>query len=269
MMIRLGFIGTGEMGFPMTKNLINAGYQLNVFDVIKEPLLRLEEMGAEVCDSPKAVAQLSEVIIIMVRTTEQAESVIIGESGVLEGTIPGSIIIIMSTIDPIVTRKLAKLVSKKGVDLVDAPISGARQGAEDGTLTIMVGGKEEAFNRVIPIFKVLGRNIYYLGESGMGEIGKLINNLLVLVNMVAVYEAKALAMKSGVSMNVFDELIKVSTGNSWVFEHWDIVSSWKDNYREGGTLDILYKDINITLTLGENLKVPLYLSSLAKQIGRY
>lgn len=266
---KIGFIGVGEMGFPMAKRLINAGYKLSVFDMVKEPLVSLQNAGAHIGGSPKEVAEKSEIVIVMVRTTAQAESVISGENGVLAGALPGSTILLMSTIDPFMVKKLEGLAKGKDVGLLDAPVSGAKQGAEAGTLTVMVGGIEDVFRKCKPIFDVLGKNIFYLGDIGMGESAKLINNLLLLVNMCTAYEAVALAKKAGVKMDVLFNLIKVSTGNSWIIEHWDMVTSWKDNYKPGGTLDLVYKDINLTLDLGENLKVPLYLSSLAKQLLRY
>jgi 3-hydroxyisobutyrate dehydrogenase-like beta-hydroxyacid dehydrogenase len=266
---KIGFIGLGEMGFPMAKRLIDDGHKLIVFDIVKEPLLHLRDAGAEVAESAKEVTEKSEIVIVMVRTTAQAERVISGDKGVLEGATRGSTILLMSTIDPFAVKKLAGLAKEKGVDLLDAAVSGAKQGAEAGTLTVMVGGVEDAFRRCKPIFDVLGKNIFYLGDVGMGESAKLINNLLLLVNMSAAYEAVALGKKAGVKMDVLFNLLKVSTGNSWVIEHWDMVTSWKDNYKVGGTLDLIYKDINLTLDLGENLKVPLHLSSLAKQLVRY
>lgn len=266
---KVGFIGVGEMGFSMAGRLIHAGYELTVFDVVKEPLVSLQSLGARIGDSAKEAAEGSEVIIVMVRTTAQAERVIGGDQGVLEGATAGQTILLMSTIDPIVAKKLAGMAKAKGVDLLDAPVSGARQGAEAGTLTVMVGGPEEIFRKRKPLFDVLGRNIFYLGEIGMGESAKLINNLLLLINMCGAYEAVALGKKAGVKMDVLFDLIKVSTGNSWVVEHWDMVTSWKDHYKSGGTLDLIYKDIALTLDLGENMKVPLYLSSLAKQLVRY
>lgn len=269
MKARIGFIGVGEMGFPMAKRLINADHKLYVFDMVKEPLLTLQNAGAEIGGSAKEVAEKSEMVIVMVRTTAQAESALSGDRGVLAGAPRGSTILLMSTIDPFVVKKLAGLAKERGVDFLDAPVSGAKQGAEAGTLTVMVGGVEDVFRKCKPIFDVLGKNIFYLGDIGMGESAKLVNNLLLLVNMCAAYEAMALAIKAGVKMDVLFNLIKVSTGNSWVIEHWDMVTSWKDNYKPGGTLDLVYKDINLTLDLGENLKVPLYLSSLAKQLLRY
>jgi 3-hydroxyisobutyrate dehydrogenase len=265
----IGFIGVGEMGFPMAKRLIDAGYKLSIFDIAREPLASLLNAGAQIGGSPKEVAEKSEVVIVMVRTTMQAERVIGGDNGVLEGIPRGSTILLMSTVDPFMVKKLERLAQEKAVYFLDAPVSGAKQGAEAGTLTVMVGGSEEAFNRCKAIFNTLGKNIFYLGEAGMGESAKLINNLLLLVNMCTVYEAVVLAKKAGVKMDVLFNLIKVSTGNSWVIDHWDMVTSWKDNYKVGGTLDLMYKDINLTLDLGENLKVPLHLSSLAKQLVRY
>jgi 2-hydroxymethylglutarate dehydrogenase len=266
---QIGMIGVGEMGFPMAKNLIREGYGLSVFDVVEEPLLALEKIGAHVLDSPRAVAAASEMVIVMVRTTEQAERVIAAGDGILDGARPGTVILVMATVDPMAVRKWSQSAEEKGVTLLDAPVSGARQGAEAGTLTIMVGGPEEGFERAKPVLEVMGKNIFYLGDGGMGEIAKLLNNLLLLINMTAAYEAMSLAEKSGLRMDVLRDLIRVSTGNSWVMEHWDIVKSWKQDYRKGGTLDLIYKDIDLTLKLGEEIKVPLLLSSVAKQLGRY
>jgi 3-hydroxyisobutyrate dehydrogenase len=265
----VGFIGLGEMGFPMARNLVNAGYLLHVFDVVEEPLHELREMGARIVDSPSAAAQGSEVIIVMVRTTEQAEDVISGTDGVLAGANKGSVVLVMSTIDPKVARRLSTLAIERGVDLLDAPVSGAKEGAEAGTLTIMVGGAEAALGRVRPVLGVLGKRVFHLGAVGTGEVAKLINNLLLLVNMIGVYEAMSLARHAGIETRILRELIQGSTGNSWVIEQWETVTSWKEHYREGGTLDLIYKDANLALKLGEELRVPLHLASLAKQLGRY
>lgn len=269
MKTKIGFIGAGEMGFPMAKRLLGAGYSLAAYDKSREPLVALQGSGANICSSLKEVAERSDVVIVMVRTTAQAESVLEAEQGVFEGAHPGLTILLMSTIDPMVVKRLEGVAKGKGVALLDAPVSGARQGAEAGTLTIMIGGDEKIYTKLKPIFEVLGKNIFYLGDVGMGESAKLINNLLLLVNMSGVYEAVSLGKKVGLRMDVLFDLIKVSTGNSWVVENWDKVASWKENYKVGGTLDLIYKDIGMTLDLGENAKVPLHLSSLAKQLVRY
>jgi len=266
---RMGFIGLGEMGLPMAKNLMKAGYELNVFDMDKRPLMELEKLGAHVLGSSKEVARSSKIVIVMVRTVEQVKEVIAGKEGVLTGAAGSSIILIMSTIDPGTAQEMSRLAAEKGVMVLDCPVSGARQGAEAATLTIMVGGPEAVFKGCKPILEVLGKNIFYLGESGMGESAKLINNLLLLINMSAAYEAVSLAKKAGVKMDELFDLIKVSTGNSWIIEHWDMVTKWKDQYVEGGTLDLIYKDIKLTLAMGESLKAPLHLSSLCTQLVRY
>jgi 3-hydroxyisobutyrate dehydrogenase-like beta-hydroxyacid dehydrogenase len=266
---RIGFIGLGEMGFPMALNLIKHGYQVNAFNRSEKPLLDLKREGGEMRNSPRDVAEASDTIIVMVRTTDQAQRVIVGEDGILQGAREGATILVMSTIDPMVARNMALLAGEKGVELLDCPVSGARPRAEAGTLTIMVGGSEEALEEVRPILEVLGQHIFYLGDHGTGQVAKLVNNLMLLVHMNAAYEGLALAKKGGVNLDALLDLLKVSTGNSWIIENWPLVASWKDNYKEGGTLDLIYKDINTTLALGESLKVPLHLASLAKQLGRY
>jgi 3-hydroxyisobutyrate dehydrogenase-like beta-hydroxyacid dehydrogenase len=266
---RIGFIGLGEMGMPMARNLMRAGYKLRVYGGVRHPLQDLQAQGAEVVKSPREVAQAADTVIIMVRTTEQVKEVLTGADGVFAGANQGSTILVMSTIDPLVVREMAKLAAGMGVALLDCPVSGARQGAEAATLTIMVGGAKDAFEASRPIFETLGKNIFYLGESGMGEVAKLTNNLLLLVHMNAAYEAVSLATKAGAELESLLNLIKVSTGGSWVVEHWDMVTSWKENYQPGGTLDLVYKDMGIVLAFAESLRVPLHLSSLAKQLGRY
>lgn len=265
----VGFIGIGEMGFPMAKNLLKGGYKLKAYNRSKDPLIEIEKHGAEIAKSPKEAAQFSEIVIILVRTTEQVVSVTLGKEGILGGANPGTIIIIMSTIDPMVARELSEKADAKGVNVLDVPVSGTKERAEAGTLTIMVGGPSEVFEDCRPILEVLGRNIFYVGDTGMGESAKLINNLFLLVHMNTAFEAMNLAQAAGIKIDVLRDLIKVSTGNSWVIENWDMVKSWKDNYKKGGTMDLMYKDILLTLKLGEDLRVPLHLSSLAKQLGRY
>lgn len=265
----IGFIGLGEMGFPMALNLIKQGYRVYGFDASEKPMLDLKHEGGETRNSPRHAAEASDTIIVMVRTTEQAERVVIGEDGILQGASEGATILVMSTIDPIVARNMALQAQEQGVELLDCPVSGAKARAEAGTLTIMAGGSEEALEKVRPILEVMGQHIFYLGEHGTGQVAKLVNNLLLLVHMNAAYEGLALAQKGGVNIDALFDLIKVSTGNSWIIENWPLVASWKDNYEEGGTLDLIYKDINMTLALGESLKVPLHLASLAKQLGRY
>lgn len=266
---KVGFIGIGEMGYPMALNLVKAGYEVTAFDAARQPLEELEAQGGKIANSIADLAKFSEIVILMVRTTEQAEQVILGENGVIPNAHSGTIVIVMSTVLPTAIQEMSSQANKKNIALLDCPVSGARPKAEAGTLTIMAGGPEEAFKLAKPLLEVIGENIFYLGGSGFGEASKLINNLLLLVHMNAAYEALSLAKKVGIDFTELCQLIKVSTGGSWIIENWELVASWKDNYKEGGTLDLIYKDISMTLALAEELKVPLHLSALAKQLGRY
>jgi 3-hydroxyisobutyrate dehydrogenase-like beta-hydroxyacid dehydrogenase len=266
---KIGFIGVGEMGFPMARNLLKAGYDCYIFDLDEKSLRALKKQGAHILSSPKQVAEISQTLIVMVRTTEQAMEVTTGKDGVLSGATPGLTILLTSTIDPLAAQEISKVASEKGVALLDCPVSGARQGAETGTLTIMVGGAKNVFQDSLPVLRVLGQNIFYVGESGMGEIVKLINNMIHLVSMNAVFEAMNLAKKTGVNLETLIEVIKVSSGNNWVIENWEIVSNWKKNYVPGGTLDLSYKDMGLTLALAESQRVSLPLAGLVKQLGRY
>ena len=152
---------------------------------------------------------------------------------------------------------------------MDAPVSGAQQRAESGELTVMIGGPEQLYGRFRPVFEVLGSNVFHIGDVGAGQYAKLINNMLLLVNMCAAHEAVSLTRAAGMDPKVVLDLIRVSTGQSWVVDNWETVDGWKQDYQPGETLDIIYKDIDITLGLGEKKKVPLHLSALAKQLVRY
>ncbi len=266
---KIGFIGIGEMGFPMAKNLMDSGYDLSVFDINEAALDNMAKLGAARSASIKEIGEFSDVVIVMVRTTEQVEAVVLDGGGLLESCKPGSCIIIASTISPTSVQKIAGKTKEKEIQLVDAPVSGGRQGAEARTLSMMVGGEKEAYERVRPVLEKMGKNIFYMGSVGMGEVAKLANNLLLLIHMNAAYEATALVEMSGLDPDLFRDLIKVSTGGSWVVEHWEMVRAWKENYKPGETMDLIYKDFQLALGLAQDLKTPLHLGAVASQLGRY
>ncbi|NQU15774.1 MAG: NAD(P)-dependent oxidoreductase [Desulfobacteraceae bacterium] len=266
---KIGFIGTGEMGFPMAKNLIESGYEVFVFDINKAAMDELAKLGASKGASIKQIGEFSDSVIVMVRTTEQVEAVVLDGGCLLESCKPGSCIIIASTISPTSVQKIAGKAKEKEIQIVDAPVSGGRHGAEAGTLSMMVGGEKETYERVRPLLENMGKNIFHMGNVGMGEVAKLANNLLLLIQMNAAYEATALAEKAGLDIDLLRDLIKVSTGDSWVVEHWDMVASWKENYKPEGTLDLIYKDFQLALELALELKTPLHLGAVASQLGRY
>jgi 2-hydroxy-3-oxopropionate reductase len=195
---RIGFIGLGIMGRPMASNLVRAGYPLWVYARRPEATQPLADLGAHSCYSIRQVAESTDIIITMVADTADVEQVIIGDNGILSGCRAGSIVVDMSTVSPDVTRVLAKQLAECNVEMLDAPVSGGEVGAVEGNLSIMVGGKASVFNRVRPVFEVLGRNIVHVGDHGAGQITKACNQVVVAQNINAVAEALVLAANAGV-----------------------------------------------------------------------
>jgi len=195
---KVGLIGPGIMGQPMGMNLINAGYSLWVFSRTPDRAQPLVDAGATRCDTPRSVTEQADIIISIVSDTPDVEAVVLDENGVLEGASAGKVLVDMSTISPIATRKISAALEEKGMEMLDAPVSGGDVGARNGTLSIMVGGKPEVFERVKPIFEVLGRSIVHVGEAGAGQVAKACNQVLVAEHINAAGEALLLARACGV-----------------------------------------------------------------------
>jgi 2-hydroxy-3-oxopropionate reductase len=194
----IGFIGLGIMGLPMARNLLKAGYTVGALSRSPGPVAALIAEGATGASSPSVLAAASNIVITMLPDSPDVESVVLGPDGVAAGIRPGSVFIDMSTIDPAVSRRIAAALKTKGVEALDAPVSGGEKGAVEATLSIMVGGEEALFERLLPIFGVLGKNITRVGDAGAGQITKACNQLIVAVTIEAVAEALALASASGV-----------------------------------------------------------------------
>jgi len=195
---RIGFIGLGIMGRPMARNLLAAGFQVTVHSRSPGPVEELVAAGAAPADRAAEVARAVDVVITMLPDTPDVESVLLGSGGVLEGVAEGSLVIDMSSIDPIATRRFAEAFAERSVAMLDAPVSGGEKGAIDAALSIMVGGEEEAFARAQPVFQALGSNIVHVGPSGAGQIAKACNQLVVAATIEAVAEALLLAERAGV-----------------------------------------------------------------------
>jgi 2-hydroxy-3-oxopropionate reductase len=194
----IGFIGLGIMGKPMARNLLKAGYSLVVHNRSRGPVDELVKDGAKAANSAKEVAQQSDVVITMLPDSPDVEAVVLGSGGIVEGIKPNAIYVDMSTIAPLVARRVAGAVKKKGAKALDAPVSGGEKGAIEATLSVMVGGPQDAFEKVLPIFQTLGKNVVLVGDSGAGQIAKAANQLVVGVTIEAVAEALALAEAAGV-----------------------------------------------------------------------
>jgi 3-hydroxyisobutyrate dehydrogenase len=262
---RIGFIGLGNMGLGMARNILKAGFPLIGYDVREESLGKIGETGGQRAESPREVAQRARLIIVAVLNYPQIEQAVFGEKGLREGMKPGDAMVIMSTISPGQVKETAQKLEGKEVQVLDAPISGGKEGAAAGTLSIMVGGEKAAFERCLPVFQAMGKNVRHLGGLGSGMSMKLVNNLLVAVNGLAVAEAVVLGRKAGLDPQTILEMIPKSAGDSWMFRNRAPQMVSRD-FSCRGELDILIKDLNYVLEMGQSLKTPLFLSAVAREI---
>lgn len=264
--MKIGFIGLGVMGKRMAKRIFEAGYKIKVFDVMEPVLNEFKKLGVETGESPGDVAVDADVVFMSLPNSRIVTNVVLGEDGILPKARHGTIIVDLSSITPKAIRDIYKKTSSKGVEVLDAPVSGGSAGAEAGTLTIMVGGKKEVFEKVEPILKVIGKTIYHVGEIGAGDTIKLVNNLLLGANMVAVAEALALGVKAGLDPQVMFEVITNSSGNSYALKakYPNFIS--KGNFEPGFMIDLQYKDLELAVETAKDLGIPLIMGNIAQQM---
>jgi 2-hydroxy-3-oxopropionate reductase len=262
---KIGFIGLGIMGRPMAKNLLKAGFSLVVYDLNKETVADVVKAGAASARSSRDVAQSTEVIIIMVPDSPEVKEVILGKDGVLEGVRPGSLVIDMSSINPLVSQEIARELKKKGVDMLDAPVSGGEPGAVQGTLAIMVGGEEKIFKECFKVFEPMGKNIVYVGPIGAGGFTKLVNQIIVALNIATVGEAFTLGVKAGLDPQTIFQAIRGGLAGSTVLEAKAPMMIGR-NFKPGFKIKLHHKDLNNALNTARDLGVPLPLTSLVQQI---
>ncbi len=212
---KVGFVGLGIMGQPMSAHLLAAGYEVAVYDLRREAMEVAAEHGATPCASPAEVASLSDVTITMVPDSHDVVAAISGEGGVLSGIQRGSVVIDMSTIDPATGQEMAEQLRQKGAEMLDAPVTGGSVGAENASLSIFVGGDGNVFQRCLPILEVMGGSVMYMGQGGMGHTAKLANQILGVTSMIGVAEAFVLAKKAGLDLNAFCEAATQGAGDSW------------------------------------------------------
>jgi len=264
MTIRVGFIGLGIMGRPMAQNLIKAGYPLAVHARRPDMMQPLVNEGATACENAQKVAAQSDITFTMVSDTPDVEQVILGEQGVIHGAQAGSVIVDMSTISPSATRRMAELLAKKGIHMLDAPVSGGEQGAIDGTLSIMIGGKEETFQRVLPLFEVLGKNIVHVGEHGAGQVTKACNQIVIAQTLVAVSEAFILARVSGADpAKVRAALLGGFAGSRVLETHGQRILD--HNFKPGFKARLHQKDMRISMEAAHEMGIALPGAALASQ----
>ena len=215
----IGFIGLGIMGRGMAANLIKAGFALTVWNRTRERAETLAAAGAAIAGSPAELAARVDIIITCVSDTPDVQEVILGQQGVIHGVRPGSLVIDMSTISPAVTRDLAAALAEKGVDMLDAPVSGGSEGAAKGTLSIMVGGQAEALQRALPVLQAMGQRITHVGPNGAGQTVKLVNQVIVVGNCLAMAEGLMLAQAGGVDVPKALEAVSAGAAGSWMLSN--------------------------------------------------
>ncbi len=261
----IGFIGLGNMGNPMAANLIRAGFALTVHDLSQSAADNLLAGGAKWADSPRELAQSADTILCSLPGPPQVEAVMLGDEGVLAGARSGSTWIDLSTNSPKLLKRLAALAAERGVDTLDAPVTGAVDGAQAGRSVYFVGGEREVFERQLPVFEAMGEKIFYAGPLGTGLAAKLLTNLLWFINAVAIGEGLMLGAKAGIGLPTVWEIIKSSAGNSWVAEH-DVPALFRGDYDPSFTLNLCCKDLHLISDLGRELDVPLELGTLVEQV---
>jgi 3-hydroxyisobutyrate dehydrogenase len=263
---RIGFIGLGAMGKHMAKNLIKGGYELTVYDLLPEAVEEAASLGARKARSSAEAAKAAEVIITMLPADDEVKAVALGPEGVLSGAKKGSVFFEMSSIAPHTSKFVAAEAQKKGIKFLDAPVSGGTGGAEKGTLTIMVGGDKAVLDEHMEILKVMGKTIYHVGDVGMGETVKMVNQMLVGINLSGIVEALVMGTKLGVKPEVLYKIIRASSGNSFMLDSRVPGYIFTGNFTQPGfAVDLLRKDLGLSLESAKVNKVPLYMTAQAYQ----
>jgi 3-hydroxyisobutyrate dehydrogenase len=262
---KIGFIGLGTMGLPMAKNLLKAGFDLTVYARRTEPAAEVRALGARSAGSPRAVAEQVEMVITIVTADPDVRAVVLGENGALAGMKAGGVIVDMSTISPMTIQEIARIAETKGVEVMDAPVSGGDTGAKAGTLTIIAGGKKETFERCRPVFEAMGKNIFHVGGVGVGQIVKIANQVIGGTILAVVSEALVMGVKAGADPEVLRQVIGVSSGNSNLFQARVGDFMLKDQFQPGFMLDLMKKDIGLALEIGRALSVPMPVGAAAYQ----
>lgn len=270
--MKIAFIGLGNMGAPMARNLIKAGHALNLVDLNQAVLAELEQLGGHISGSAKEAAQGAELVITMLPAAAHVRSVWLGENGVLAGIAEGVPAVDCSTIDPQTARDVAAAAAAQGVSLADAPVSGGTGGAAAGTLTFMVGATPELFATLQPVLAQMGRNIVHCGAVGTGQIAKICNNLLLGISMVGVSEAMALGDALGIDTGVLAGIINSSTGRCWssdTYNPWPGVietAPASRGYTGGFGAELMLKDLGLATEAARQAHQPVVLGAVAQQL---
>lgn len=260
----VGFIGLGIMGMPMARNLMKAGYPVVAYNRTAAKAQDLAREGAQAASTPREVAQACTTVITMVTDSPDVEEVVLGPEGAIHGIAPNAVLIDMSTISPSVTRGIAARLREKGAHMLDAPVSGGSWGAIQGTLSIMVGGDKAIFDRSMPVFQGMGKSIVHVGPSGMGQVTKLVNQVLVAGTMNAVAEALVFAAKAGADLETTIQAVGGGAAGSWQLLNLG-PRAIKGDFAPGFMVRLQQKDLRLILEAAREMRVPLPGTALVQQ----
>ncbi len=264
--MKVGFVGLGIMGRPMAKNLVKAGHEVTVFDFNKDAVADLVSCGAQAAESGKAVAEAAPVVITMVPNSPNVRAAVFGENGLAEGMKNGeSVLIDMSSIDPVESKKIAADLEKLGVDMLDAPVSGGEPKAIDGTISVMVGGKKETFDKYYDLLMAMAGSVVYVGPIGSGNVAKLANQMVVAANIGIVAEALTFAKKAGTDPELVYQAIRGGLAGSTVMDA-KAPMMLSGNYKPGFRIDLHIKDLTNALNAAHAINMPVPMTAQMMEV---
>jgi len=270
--MNVAFIGLGNMGGPMARNLLKAGHALVVFDVVPRNVDVLVAAGARAAASSREAAADAELVITMLPSSPHVKAVYLGPDGVLAAARPGTALIDSSTIDPHAAREVAAAAALRGLSMADAPVSGGTGGAEAGTLTFMVGAPSEMFERIKPTLAAMGRNVVHCGDSGTGQVAKICNNMVLGISMIGVAEAMNLGTALGIDAKILAGVINTSSGRCWSSDTYNPYPGVMENvpasrgYTGGFAADLMLKDLGLATDAAKRARQSVALGALTQQI---
>lgn len=266
--MKIGFIGLGNMGGPMCRNILKSGdHEVTVFDLSGDAMARCTDRGATAGESPRAVAANADLVMTSLPHPRDVEQVVLGSGGIAETIKPGALYCDLSTNSPLMVRKLSAALAKQDVSMLDAPVSGGVVAADKATLAVMVGGERATFDKLQPVLRCLGENLVYCGDTGTGCVAKIANNLIAFCNMAASAEGLMLGVAAGIDLEVLNQVIRNSSGNSMTFRA--VVKNAKSgDWTPSFSMGLAYKDMHLALELADELGVPLMLSPTVHNLMR-
>jgi 3-hydroxyisobutyrate dehydrogenase len=273
-MSNIAFIGLGNMGGPMARNLLVAGHDVCGCDLAPEAIKRHLDAGGRSVDTPQQAVNGADVVISMLPAGKQVESLYLGDDGLLEKLPSGQLVVECSTIEPATAKKVARQAQEKGVEFIDAPVSGGTAGAIAGTLTFMVGGTTQGLERARLWLEIMGQNIFYAGDAGAGQLAKVCNNMLLAVIMTGTSEALKLGVDNGLDPKVLSEIMRSSSGGNWVLEKYNPVPGVMEEapashqYQGGFMVGLMAKDLGLALNTAAGSQTPVPMGSLAESLYR-